>query len=75
MKHYFLFGESAVEIYGEDGVDALIEQNEEEYLGSTEVFVFEDGITSPADLLCAFNGYGDYSCITEEEYEKLKDCF
>ena len=39
------------------------------------VFVFEDGITSPAELLNAFSGYGDYSCITEEEYEKLKGCF
>jgi len=75
MKHYFLFGETVVKIYDEEGVDALVQKNEEEYLDSAMVFVFEDGVTSPADLLCAFNGYSDYSCITEEEYEKLKDCF
>lgn len=74
MKHYFLFGKSAVEIYDENGIEFLVERTADEYI-SGAVYVFENGVDHPAALLAAFNGYGDYSCITEEEYEMLKDCF
>jgi hypothetical protein len=72
MKHYFLFGEAACFDYGNGGTDGVIAAiNNEETTEEFSLFVFEDGVTAPVDLLYAYSGNGDYSCITEEDYNRL----
>jgi len=70
QKAYYLFGDGAVRIFEEEGVDALIEEypnNEVGYL----TYCYDQSKVSPTDLLYEAQGMNDFSVITEEEYNKL----
>lgn len=67
---YFLFGEVAVYTYQDEGIEAVVQQYEDNIL-TYETFVFKEGVTTPVELLSAYNGYNDYVTITEEEYNLL----
>lgn len=71
-KHY-LFGEYACKVYHytmneettqvQDVINAKVEY---------DVYRFGDkGDDDPSDLLSAFDGWGDYAEITEEEYNQF----
>ena len=67
---YFLFGEVAVYTYEDEGIEAVIQQYEDNIL-TYETFVFKEGVTTPIELLSAYNGHNNYTTITEEEYNLL----
>lgn len=72
MKHFYLFGKNACAAIAEENVNGLLEAYENDAVDSIDLFVFEDGITTPTDLLAAFCGHEDYYCLSEEEYNALK---
>jgi hypothetical protein len=72
MKHFYLFGKNACAAIAEENVNGLLEAYENDAVDSIELFVFEDGVTTPTDLLAAFCGHEDYYCLSEEEYNALK---
>lgn len=72
MKHFFLFGKNACAAIAEENVNGLLEAYENNAVDSIDLFVFEDGVTTPTDLLGAFCGHEDYYCLSEEEYNALK---
>lgn len=69
-KTYFLFGEEAVYTYEDEGIEAVIQQYEDNII-TYETFVFDEGVTTAVQLLSAYNGYNNYTTITEEEYNLL----
>ena len=76
MDTYFLFGSPTCTIFGDEGVDGLVEAFETDAITEEPtVFKFEDGVTTPTELLGAFCGFEDYICISEEEYEEIKTAF
>lgn len=71
MKHYFLFGGTICNILQNDGLKAAVKyakSNSDWY-----VYVFEDGVTTPYDLLCWYDGYNGWCCLEEKEYKKLNN--
>jgi hypothetical protein len=70
MKKYFLFGQEASIIYMDEGFKELLDNIN--YLGYA-VFVFEEGRTSPLELLEAYDGWNGFAEITEEEYNILSN--
>jgi hypothetical protein len=73
-KSYFLFGGEACSTYlnAENGIPEFAETYEQKSFSAT-LFVWEDGVTTPTDLLGAFCGNDDYICLTEDEYDQLKE--
>ncbi len=69
-KTYFLFGESAVYRYQTKGINSVVKAYEAGQISYT-TFVWEDGKTTPQDLLLAYQGNNDFCIITEKEYNKL----
>lgn len=71
-KTYYLLGEGAVGLYNDEGIEALIEasQNNDAVFG---LFCFIEGETSSIELMEYANGWYDYTCITEDEYQLLSD--
>lgn len=70
-KTYYLFGEDAVNAY-DNGIDELIEEVTQNDIAFA-TFEFIEGETQSADLMYEFNGWMDYSIMTEEDYNKLND--
>lgn len=69
MTTYFLFGELASKTYLHYGVDEVIAQ-----LDSLDCTVCKHTANDSAlDLLEAYDGWGGYSILNEDEYEKLKE--
>jgi hypothetical protein len=64
MKQYFLFGGQAVATYQMEGVNGLKDI-------PFGVYKWEDGKSSPLDLLDAYCGWESFIKITEEEFEQL----
>lgn len=75
MFTYFLFGSPTCTVFGDEGVDGLIEAHEAGAIQEPTVFKFEDGVTTPTDLLGAFSGFEDYICLDEDEYENIVRTF
>lgn len=72
-KYYFLFGQDACAAYSQrEDFEEFKEAYDQEDFNCT-LFVYEDGVTSPVDLLSEFYGKDDYICLTKEEYEELKE--
>jgi hypothetical protein len=78
-KTYYLFGQSASVCYDEyedkegnilHGTEAVI-QAEEDGECTYETFCFIDGVTTPTMLLESYQGWSEYTIITEEEFNKL----
>jgi len=70
QKAYYLFGDGAVQIFDDEGVDALIEAYEDNEVGYL-TYCFDQSKDTPTDLLYEAQGMNDFSVITEEEYNKL----
>lgn len=71
QKAYYLFGDSAVQIFDDEGVDALIEAHENNESGGYLTYCYDQSKNTPTDLLYESQGMNDFSVITEEEYNKL----
>ena len=70
INTYFLFGSDAVMVYEDDGIEEVVRQYEDNII-TVDTFVFKEGVTTPVELLSAYNGYNNYTTITEEEYNIL----
>lgn len=70
-KTYYLLGEAAVGLYENEGIEALIEASQNNSGTGFGLFCFIEGETSSIELMEYANGWYDYTCITEEEYQKL----
>ena len=76
QKAYYLFGDDAVQIFDDEGVDALIEAYEDNEVGYF-TYCYDQSKDTPIDFLHWTQGMNDfgeqcfYSVITEEEYNKL----
>lgn len=68
---FFLFGDEAVELYQEDGFDALVQELEEGYV-AFGLFHWKPD-TCPTVLLPVAMAYDEYVCISEQEYTTLAD--
>lgn len=70
---YFLFGVKAVSVFDEvESVDEFID----EYLNNNfhfTVFKATEGEITFSDLLAAYDGWGGYTEINEEEYNTLSN--
>jgi len=71
-KTYYLFGSKAVRILMDKGLQALKESIENEIYNEYAIFEFIEGETKSADIMYAFNGWGDYAIIQENQYNELK---
>ena len=71
QKAFYLFGDSAVQIFEDEGVDALIEAHENNECGGYLTYCYDQSRETPTDLLYESQGMNDFSVITEEEYNKL----
>lgn len=69
-KTFYLFGSDACRTYRQEGFGQLKAVIETEDLGYS-IFCFEQNLTSSASLLDAYDGWGDYEVLTEEEYDEL----
>ncbi len=68
---YYLLGEDATKILYREGIDKVVLQRAENEL-DYEIFVFKEGITPSHELAAALMLWNDYSIITKEEFEQLK---
>lgn len=67
LKNYFVFGSEVCEKLRDE------EEITDEDLGNFDLFTYIHGETSPFDLLSAFEGWGDYREITEEQFNQLQN--
>jgi len=65
---YFLFGQEASDIYLNNDFDELLEDIEDLHFTICK----HTANDSVLDLLEAYDGWGGYAVITEEEYNTLK---
>lgn len=65
-KSYHLFGTEAVSEYEEKGIKRIKKLGIE-----FSTFVFTIGVTTVFEILNAYDGWGNFCKITEEEYNKL----
>jgi len=73
--YYFLFGGMACTTYLEaETLDVFKEVYIQEGF-SVDLFIFEEGLTTPFELLNAFMGNDAYTCITEEDYNIINQMF
>jgi len=70
QKAYYLFGDGAVRILEDEGLDALIEEYENNEVGYL-TYCYDQSKDTPTDLLYEAQGMNDFAVITEEEYNKL----
>lgn len=70
QKAYYLFGDSAVQIFEDEGLDALIEEYENNEVGYL-TYCYDQSKDTPTSLLYEAQGMNDFAVITEEEYNKL----
>lgn len=71
-KFYYLFGDGAVRIFEDEGLDALIEAYENNEVGYL-TYCYDQSKDTPTDLLYEAQGMNDFSVITEEEYNQLNN--
>ena len=70
QKAYYLFGDDAVRMFEDEGIDALINAYEDNEIGYI-TYCYDQSKDTPTDLLYKAQGMNDFSLITEEEYNKL----
>jgi hypothetical protein len=68
---YFLFGIDACQILLHEGQEKFLEWAKEETEFS--VFRFEENFSHPIDLLNSYDGWGEFSAITEELFNKIQE--
>ncbi len=69
--YYYLFGQVIVDIYIEGDFSKVVEYFKEEY--DRDIFKYTVGQETPNSLLLAYDGWGRWEEITEDEYNQLKD--
>jgi len=69
-KTFYLFGEDAVKEYNENGINAVVQEFEDNNL-SYQTFVFIEGETKSHQLAEAMQGWNDYVIISENEFKQL----
>jgi hypothetical protein len=69
-KIYYLFGDTAVRCYIENGIESLLSEIENDYI-PFGLFIFIEGETPSIDLLFYANIWDNYAIINDIEYEKL----
>jgi len=69
---YVLFGNDAVNIFGNDGIKGLVKaiKKDNDYM-AYEIQEFTQN-ASIADVLSAADGWGSYAFLTKKEYKKLE---
>lgn len=70
-KLFLLFGEDACRAYDYDGVDELETEIEENNISYSIMEVNAD--TTIADVLQEYSGWGDYSFISEEDFNRISN--
>lgn len=69
MTTYFLFGQEAADIYLNNDFDELLED-----IDDIQCAICKHGPGDSAiDLIAAYDGWGGYAIINQDEYEKLKE--
>lgn len=69
-KHYYLFGEQECSIYNECGFSVLFCEIKEGTLNSN-IYCYDEN-TPASQILADFDGFGDYTEITETEYRIIE---
>lgn len=69
MKKYFVFCKRAVMALEDDNLDGVVEAIDDL---EGDLFVFEEGVTQPHDLLAAYSNC-DYAYLSDEQYIKIPD--
>lgn len=70
QKAYYLFGDDAVMVFEEEGINAVIKAYEDNELGYN-TYCYDQSKDTPTSLLYEAQGMRDFSVITEEEYNQL----
>jgi len=70
MKHHFLFGSDICRELNDGGIKAAVKYAKND--SGFGLFIFEDGITTPFELLEAAQGWDDYACLDEKELKRLE---
>jgi len=68
MKRFFLFGQSACNVYNDHGIKGLKKKAK---TVDGALFVWTPGETTPELLLSYFVGYNDWAPLTQEEFIQL----
>jgi nicotinamidase-related amidase len=72
MKHYFLFGSTATDIYEQEGINGLLSKLKNKngsWIFSTHVH--DSKKDTPASLLEAYDGWEGYCSISKSDYDKI----
>lgn len=69
--YYYLFGQVVTDVYLTRSFDKVLDYFKED--SDRDIFKFTMGQDTPHDLLMAYDGWGRWEEITEEEYNQLKD--
>ncbi|OEY71970.1 hypothetical protein [Salegentibacter salarius] len=70
MKKYFIFGKRAVLALEDGDLDGVVEAIDDL---EGDVFIFEEGVTQPHDLLAAYSNWTDYAYLSDKEYSEIAD--
>lgn len=68
-KTFFLFGQAA-RVYDESDIHEVVRQYEDNII-QVDTFVFTEGETTPQSLISAYDGWVDWTTISEEEFNLL----
>jgi hypothetical protein len=69
---YFIFSKEASEMITEEGIESFMEALEEGDDLSFALYEFTPD-TNPAEFLHSFKDWGEYSVITKEEFNEMKE--
>lgn len=70
-KFYFLLGEWAVKVYNEEGIDVLINSHNMGNAGDCALYLYDENVNTPYDLVANTQGWFDFAELTEEEYSRI----
>lgn len=70
MKTHYLFSLGAVNIYINEGFNALIEEIKNNTVAYS-TFEFEEGVTPSEHIVEAFDGWDGYVIITKQQYTAI----
>jgi hypothetical protein len=72
-KYYFLFGADSCASYSQkEDIQEFTESYNDNGFSAT-LFIYQEGLNTPVELLAVYSGNEDYICLSEEEYNELKE--